>query len=458
MTDRLNNSVGQPKKKFPGIIPVIVLVLVALSLLFIDVSAPRPLSDLAGTVCTRAGHLVVISKFYRTVQVYDSDNQLIRSHGIPGAKGGHAVSIDARDNLWIRYGRSMQKLDSDGRMVKTFTQKELPSIQRTYGINGLRLGLDGYPFEFPSFLEPRTKEFDVLSPGDVIFPYFSGALMETMPPFRSRDGHLVEIISRFWLPMIRITSNSDQIRYFIGRWWTVPLTFPSPLIPICVVLFILLNRVVLGRRLKGVMLVLVILFTVFHFVIPSHTGSRRSLSAVRLINAAATGKAERIAELIQDGGDVDEQDKHCRTPVLSAIDAGNLPGLVLLLSEGADPNAVNRKGFTPMILAARQNSPEILTALIDAGGRVDQPGPAGWSPLVFATVYSQSENVRTLINAGADVNFRTEKGETALMWALGRENHEISQLLRTAGASEEILTQYGWTASDVTNFWTKNAE
>ena len=116
-----------------------------------------------------------------------------------------------------------------------------------------------------------------------------------------------------------------------------------------------------------------------------------------------------------------------------------------LIEEGADVNAQDKDlGWNALGEASREGHIEIVELLIEEGADVNVN--AYGTALMFASQYGHIDIVRLLIEAGADVNSRGYYGYTALMFSRGlwiiseeplHEGYpEIEKLLIDAGAIE----------------------
>lgn len=123
----------------------------------------------------------------------------------------------------------------------------------------------------------------------------------------------------------------------------------------------------------------------------------------------------------------------------------------LLLEEGADVDAEDKAGNTLLSSAAVMLQPELLNLYLDNGADVNHVGNGGETALT--TVFGgppqmgeegkKEEVVRKLVDAGADVNHQNERGETALMMA---SKIEVVKLLLRYGADPNLKNNNGKTA------------
>lgn len=105
--------------------------------------------------------------------------------------------------------------------------------------------------------------------------------------------------------------------------------------------------------------------------------------------------------------------------------------VVLLLRHGADPNLRCQQGRAPLSHAIMRHADFRVGVLIAAGARVNDADDDGTPLIVSAARYGPSPIVRRLLDAGADVNAKTRWGWTALAAAT---NTTIAAMLLERGA------------------------
>ncbi|MGA2612258.1 MAG: caspase family protein [Spirochaetia bacterium] len=122
------------------------------------------------------------------------------------------------------------------------------------------------------------------------------------------------------------------------------------------------------------------------------------------------------------------------------------------IDQGADVNAQDKDGMTPLIYAAQYNlNPEVITMLLAAGALVDARNPEGWTyteswtPLMWAAMKNQNaEVISTLLKAGADCNAQSQRRGriTPLMLAARyNPNPEVIVILLKAGANAKVISE-----------------
>jgi len=123
-------------------------------------------------------------------------------------------------------------------------------------------------------------------------------------------------------------------------------------------------------------------------------------SAQQLMEAAATGDAERVRHLLESGG---------------------------------NPNA-KRKGITVFGAAAQNGHNHIVELMLDHGTDVNVKDDSGATALAWAALAGKIEVVRSLINEGATIDAKASDGLTPIARAITRGETEVVEILLTHGA------------------------
>lgn len=94
------------------------------------------------------------------------------------------------------------------------------------------------------------------------------------------------------------------------------------------------------------------------------------MSQMEFIEAIKSGNRASVAEMIDAGAEINQQDKQGWTPLNWAAGSGQLEIVELLLERGADPSAVGRDLRTPQMIALAAGHAEVVKRLrqAEAGG------------------------------------------------------------------------------------------
>ena len=132
------------------------------------------------------------------------------------------------------------------------------------------------------------------------------------------------------------------------------------------------------------------------------------------------------------------------TPLLKAVDAGDLDAVNALLTKGARASEASDLGITPAYVAATNGDAPVLRRLLDAGADIATTDGSGDTLLMAAVRAGNVDAVKLLLDRRAPVNAADpEYGHTALMWAVRRNDTAITRLLLKHGAPVEVHTRVG---------------
>lgn len=189
--------------------------------------------------------------------------------------------------------------------------------------------------------------------------------------------------------------------------------------------------------------------------------------------AAAHGDLGSIERLLSLRPNLEERDRHSRTPLHVAVFMKHRPVVRELLRRGANANAFDDRRYDPVTIAAVADDVETLrillasgasaknvtspydgTALIAAahlghetvvrelvraGAPLDHVNNLGWTALIESIVLGDGgkrhiQTLRHLVEAGANVNLPDGSGRTPLALARERGFREMTSILQAAGA------------------------
>ena len=144
-----------------------------------------------------------------------------------------------------------------------------------------------------------------------------------------------------------------------------------------------------------------------------------------------SGETRQALEQIQAGADVNELQLDGSSPLLWAVNRGEVDLVKALLAKQADPNATNEFGANPLTEAAKVNNAEMVQMLLDAGAKVDSANPDGETALMLAIQAGNQPMFDALLNAGANVNtVERFHSQTPLMYAAaGLQGEMVAKLL-----------------------------
>lgn len=112
-------------------------------------------------------------------------------------------------------------------------------------------------------------------------------------------------------------------------------------------------------------------------------------------------------------------DRDCESSIQRALD------------QGADINARNDLGLTPLLLAVNAGQIRAVQALLDRGANPELGSPDGLTPLHFAILQDRPQVLQLLIDAGADRHHLYES-ETPIAMAARFHSQRAAAILQAA--------------------------
>jgi uncharacterized protein len=138
-----------------------------------------------------------------------------------------------------------------------------------------------------------------------------------------------------------------------------------------------------------------------------------------LIEAATSGDAVKVKDLLATGAAIDARDPAKRTALLIATRANKIEVARLLIETGADVNAKDNIRDTPFLYAGAEGRNEILKLILATGkANLADTNRYGGNAIIPASHHGHLETVRILLAAGIDVNHVNNLGWTALIEAV----------------------------------------
>jgi ankyrin repeat protein len=154
-----------------------------------------------------------------------------------------------------------------------------------------------------------------------------------------------------------------------------------------------------------------------------------------LLEAVEAGDLKKAQKLIANGANTNQTNSHGFTALFIAAGRGDEKMTQLLLNSGADVNGcAPQTNETPLHRAAQWGSAPIVRLLVAAGARVEDTDGSGWTPLFMATLSGKLDVIEELLAAGANVNARSASGWTPLKEAQMRGYKNVADRLKLAGA------------------------
>ena len=156
-----------------------------------------------------------------------------------------------------------------------------------------------------------------------------------------------------------------------------------------------------------------------------------------LHDAIFSGRTEAVEYLLDQGLDINGLGGEGPTPLILAVDVGNIPAALALVRRGADINAVDKNGISVFRYAVMKGATDLVAQAIAKKSDISAADPrTGKTVLHEAALRGYSAIVADLLKAGADKNAKDKGGRTALSYALKYGNGAAAEVLRKAGAAE----------------------
>ena len=153
-----------------------------------------------------------------------------------------------------------------------------------------------------------------------------------------------------------------------------------------------------------------------------------------LVMAVDAGDVEMVRTLLDAGGQPNVKDGFGRTPLGLAALGGHHRIAVALLGRGARPDAKEDNGAVPLHHASSLGFDAIVSALLDAGADVEARDRPGHTPLINAIRNGRTSTVKLLLDRGADPQLAGKDKLSPLYWAVYRRHRAIADALVAAGA------------------------
>lgn len=182
---------------------------------------------------------------------------------------------------------------------------------------------------------------------------------------------------------------------------------------------------------------------------------RNALSVALAQGGAVPGELKKMVKLfLEMDMDLQQPDKNGDTPVLLALQQGELEIAKMLLAKGAPLNTHDPATANTLLEAIHQGSLETVQFLHDKGLPLSGPLYHENLPLGRAASANQMEILDYLLAEGVDINEQDASGQTALHQAclLGCKDAIVRHLIEL-GADPNLHSKGGHTVLDLARNW-----
>ena len=119
----------------------------------------------------------------------------------------------------------------------------------------------------------------------------------------------------------------------------------------------------------------------------------------KLFDAIFIKDVQSVKFCVENGAEINVKGSHVKTfPLHSAVSSGNLAIVKILLQNGANVNIQNRTGKSPLSLAAAGNRLDLVKLLVQNGAQIDLKDNQNQTPLDLALINSHDTIVYYLKN------------------------------------------------------------
>lgn len=174
------------------------------------------------------------------------------------------------------------------------------------------------------------------------------------------------------------------------------------------------------------------------------------LKIMQLSEAASSGNADRVKELLDQG--VDANSSVDVSGITFLMQAANAKITRLLLNAGASAKRTDSSGWSALHYAATRKADSIMiTLLLKAGADISSRTNNGETPLRLTGILFTEKISPTwgntliplLVNAGADINSADNEGHTLLHQAAFNNNADLARVCVLMGADPDLKTIAG---------------
>jgi len=105
---------------------------------------------------------------------------------------------------------------------------------------------------------------------------------------------------------------------------------------------------------------------------------------------------------------------------------------------------------TPLMHAVEDGDVVLTARLIAEGKDVNAQDQRGWTPLMHVGMKGRGTEAKALLAAGADPNLKDRDGRTAFLWAAWTCRSDVATVLVDAGVDVDVKDKFGSTAMSST--------
>ena len=119
-----------------------------------------------------------------------------------------------------------------------------------------------------------------------------------------------------------------------------------------------------------------------------------------------------------------------RLPLIKASATGRAEIVSKLLNNGVNVNSYNDFGETALMVASMLGYVKIVSILMEYGALLNMKSNCGDTALIWASLSGRTEIVSKLLENGANIDIKDNNGITALVWATRHKHFRIMKLIQ----------------------------
>jgi len=161
------------------------------------------------------------------------------------------------------------------------------------------------------------------------------------------------------------------------------------------------------------------------------SGQEEQYSTDAVLEAALSGHADVLQEVLATGFDANATDADLHTALMMAAYNGHTEIVEMLIAHGAEVNSRDAMNRTALMYASTGPFNEVVRVLLKAGADPNLvDSEEHFSALMFAAAEGQTAVVTTLLEHGADKTLTDVDGESAYDFASTNGHAELAKLLK----------------------------
>lgn len=159
--------------------------------------------------------------------------------------------------------------------------------------------------------------------------------------------------------------------------------------------------------------------------------------------ASARGQTDMVAVMLEDGADVNQINKHGKTPLMLAAGNNHPETTAMLLERDAAIDAQDVDGMTALIMASSSGHVEVIKVLMESGADINGTNKYGATAITNAAFFNHIPALNALLNGKVKANI--ERNENALLFSAGLGNNDIIKILLDYGVNVNAKGKNGRT-------------